>query len=66
MNKKLFFFFFLSILVHTVPKWSGSHVAKMMRFVTSHKEDFLVFGVPNVQNIWHLAYLAHLLQMLLL
>ena len=54
MNKKLFFFFFLSILVHTVPKWSGSHVAKMMRFVTSHKEDFLVFGVPNVQNIWHI------------
>ena len=35
-------------------------MAKIIRFRTSDKGDFLVFSVPNVPNIWHLAHLAHL------
>ena len=61
MNKKLFF----SILVRSKMERYSSYVTKIMKFETSHKEDFLVFGVPNA-SIWcaKCKYLAHLLWML--
>ena len=49
MNKKLFF----SILVRSKMERYCSYVTKIMKFETSHKENFLVFGVPN-EDIWHI------------
>ena len=42
-----------------------SMLQKFRTFNTSDKWVFLVFGVVNVPNIWHLAHLPHQLWMLL-
>ena len=47
-----------SIFIHTVPKMERycSCVVKIITFGTSHKRDFLVFGVPNAK---YLAFGTH-------
>ena len=37
---------------------------KKMRYGTFDKWGQMVFGVPDVPNIWHLPHLAHLIRML--